>query len=134
MIPLTSPVRLRPDARLASPFLALLCGIALSGCSIFSQSVDPELRDHLRASARAGTPMDEAEAAISSQGFRCSMAHGEFYDEYGKPHDVPEYLWCVERPATFSFTCQNRTQVFIIPHDGFVDQTYVARSTTCNTQ
>jgi hypothetical protein len=135
MIPSTSPVRLRADTHLALAFLALSCGTAaLTGCSIFSQSVDPELRDHLRAAARPGTPIDEAEAAISSQGFRCSMAHGQFYDEYDKSHDVPQYLWCVERPGTFSFACQNRTQVFIIPHEGFVDQTYVVRSTTCNTQ
>ncbi len=124
------PTRLR-----AGTHLALFCIAAtLTGCGVFGQSVDPELRDHLRDAARSGTSMDRAEAAISSQGFRCSMTHGEFYDEYGKPHDVPQYLWCVERPGVFSFTCQNRDQVFIIPKDGFVDQTYVARSTTCATQ
>lgn len=117
-----------------STFAATVAALGLSACSIFSQSVDPALRDHLRDSARAGTPIDTAEAAISSQGFQCSVQRGAFYDEYGKQHDVPNYLWCVERPARFSFTCQNRDQVFIVPKDGFVDETYVLRSTTCINQ
>jgi hypothetical protein len=117
---------------LATAVLTAVLGAG--GCSIFGQSVDPELRDKLRDAAKPGMPMDEAEAAISSQGFRCQPKHGEFYDEYGTKHDVPKYLWCVERPGFVSFTCQNRDQVFIIPQDGFVDQTYVLRSTTCTSQ
>lgn len=104
---------------------------ALAGCSLFGRTVDPKERDRVHAAVRPGLSMDEAESALLGMNFSCATRGGDFTDETGHDRSAPRFLHCIKRPGTISFSCMNRDQVYVVPHNGVVDEVNVVRLPDC---
>jgi hypothetical protein len=133
------PSQLPAPMRALSRQLAVLTlSLLFSGCTTlgltadrFSQTVDPEVRKQVLDSVQLGMPMDNAESKIIKLGFQCSTGHGSFVDEHGHEHSASTFLSCVRRPPRFSFSCENRDQVYVIPNGGMADEIHVTRGPSC---
>lgn len=119
--------RVRLDAVAAVIALTLL-----GGCSLFSQTPDPDRRAEIRARVNYGASAAEAESRLSGLGFGCRRRKGEFVDERGTARDAADFLHCVEHPGVFSFACQNRDQVTVVLRDGKVSGIEVRRGPSCD--
>ena len=105
--------------------------VLVSGCALFSQTPTNDVQQMVADNAPSGTPMDTAEAGISSHGFSCDPAHGDFIDSDGHEHNPKEFVTCTEKPGRFAFTCAYRDYVYLIPKQGVVDEVYIVRGPNC---
>ena len=108
--------------------LALL----LAGCSLLSQTPNPERRSAIRERVAYGLTSTEADSRLSGLGFACSRRSGEFLDESGKSREADHLLSCTERPGVVSFACQNRDQVTVVLRDDKVSGIEVRRGPSCD--
>lgn len=126
-----SPQTVRAAAGLAASLL-------IAGCSwmheTFSSSVDSKTASGVHSAIPIGTTMDAAEARLSSQGFDCGMRTGNFTDELGHNRSAARFLSCVKRAGKYSFACENRDEVVVIPSGGVVDEVNVVRGANCDRQ
>ena len=122
--------------------LPLAAGLAasclLSGCAwlhdTFSSSVDEKTVGKIHGEVPIGTPMDAAEARLSSQGFDCGTRTGNFTDELGRNRNAERFMLCVRRAAKLSFACENRDEVVVVPSGGVADEVDVVRGANCDAQ
>ena len=105
--------------------------VLLSACSLFSQTPDPEKRSQIRSAISYGIPIAEAESKLSGLGFACSNRQGNFIDESGHRRSAEHFLFCEQRPARISFTCENRDQVTVIARNDAVSGIEVLRGPSC---
>jgi hypothetical protein len=114
----------------------LPAALLIAGCSYlhgtFDQSVDPNTSDHIHASVPIGTSMGDAGATLSAEGFNCEMRTGNFTDEQGHSRTASSFLSCVQRAGKYSFACENRDQVVVVPSGGVVDEVAVVRGPDCD--
>lgn len=115
---------------------AFICGIAplfLAACSYFSTEPDPGMTRSVHASVPRGTLMDAAESNLIGLGFACGNRQGDYEDEGGTVRSAPHFLLCERRPGTFSFNCEHRDRVVVIPTStGKVDDVEVSRGPSCS--
>ncbi len=122
------------NARTALPALSTAAAaLALTACSFFSTEPDPDMVFGVHKAAPQGSLMDTAESNLGTLGFSCSSRQGEYEDERGGTRKAPHFLLCERRPNTFSFNCENRDHVVLIPtSDGRVDDVEVSRGPSCS--
>jgi hypothetical protein len=118
---------------LAALFLAVA---ALSGCSVighsFSQTPDDKTRNDVHAAVAIGADIEEAQARLSGLDFDCSTRSGDYQDELGNSRSAERFIECVRRPGRYSFNCENRDKVVLIPNAGVVDEVNVIRGPSCS--
>jgi len=106
--------------------------LALAGCSLLSQTPDPDRRSAIRQRVEYGLRSVEADSRLSGLGFGCSRRSGEYLDESGKAREADHFLLCIERPGVVSFACQNRDQVTVVLRDDKVAGIEVRRGPSCD--
>lgn len=109
----------------------ILVAASLAGCSLFSQTPDPQRRSQIRDALPYGLPMEEAAARLSTLDFACSYHTGDYFDEGGATRSAPRFLSCEQRPARVSFFCLNRDRVTVLPKDDKVNAVEVTRGPSC---
>jgi len=112
--------------------IAVACANLLAGCSFFSQTVTPKQHDRIHAALPIGLSADEAEAKLNELGFGCIRRSGDYPDENGSDVAARGFLQCTQRPATISFNCENRDQVYVALAGGVVDHVSVVRGPDCS--
>lgn len=111
---------------------ALLAVLLLSaGCSLFSQTPDPQRRKAIRAALPYGLPVETAESRLSGLGFACSRRQGNYLDEEGRTRSADHFLFCEQRPGRISFSCENRDQVTVLSREGLVSGIEVVHGPSC---
>lgn len=121
--------------RTSRPALVMLGAgllLSLAGCSLLSQTPDPDRRSEIRARVAYGLTLAEAESRLSGLGFGCTRRQGEYLDESGASRSARDFLHCVERPGVVSFACQNRDQVTVVLRDDKVSGIEVRRGPSCD--
>lgn len=108
--------------------------VLLAGCSLFSQTPDPQLRRNVRDAVPYGATAEQAATKLSGLGFACSRRQGNYSDESGHTRSAEHFLFCEERPHAVSFTCENRDQVTVILRDDKVSGIEVLRGPSCTPQ
>ncbi len=106
--------------------------LLLAGCSLLSQTPNPDRRSAIRERVEYGLTSTEADSRLSGLGFACSRRSGEFLDEAGKSREADHFLSCTERPGVVSFACQNRDQVTVVLRDDKVSGIEVRRGPSCD--
>lgn len=118
--------------RTAARITAVLTLLSLAGCSLLSQTPDPDRRNAIRQRIEYGLTSVEADSRLSGLGFACSRRGGEYLDEAGKAREADHFLACTERPGVVSFACQNRDQVTVVLRDDKVSGIEVRRGPSCD--
>jgi hypothetical protein len=107
--------------------------LAVGGCSFFSTEPDAGMVRDVHKAAPRGVLMDTAESDLGGLGFTCSYRQGEYEDEAGATRSAPHFLLCERRPGAFSFNCENRDHVVVLPSStGTVDTVNVSRGPSCS--
>lgn len=105
---------------------------ALAGCSYFSTEPDAQMTHRVHAAVPPGALMDTAESNLIGLGFACANRQGDYEDEGGTTRSAPHFLLCEERPGSFSFNCENRDRVVVVPTAANVVGTVdVSRGPSC---
>lgn len=103
----------------------LLCGCALS-------PVASSTRDNINSHVHAGMTMSDARAEMESIDYLCRTRTGSYFDENGEEHAVSSpFVICDARPGRFSFVCNDRTQVTLVPDGDRVRSVEVIKAPSC---
>ncbi len=107
-----------------------LVPLLLWGCAL--SPVTNSTRDDINAHVHAGMTMSDARNEMESIDYLCRTRSGSYFDENGEEHVVSSpFVICDARPGTFSFVCNDRTQVTLVPDGDRVRNVQITKAPSC---